>query len=118
MVIDLQSILDKYSVDASSKSVENKIKPSPSVMNYLILVRSGEPGGRPGKRWRNPVDYDFVEDSYIPRFEKLGTIIREKIGPASVHIACSAVGVGQQTAEIIRLQLEGKVELEISSCLG
>ncbi len=97
----------------STESADSRLK-------YLFLVRSGEPGGRPGKGgWRNPVDYDLVEDRYEPHFEKLGSIIREKISPVSpVHIACSTVGVGQQTAYIIQSQLEGKGELEITSCLG
>ena len=81
---------------------ECMVNPLSSAMKHLILVRSGEPGGRPGRGWRNPVDYDLFEDSYIPRFEKCGRIIREKIGTASVHIVCSAVHVGQQTAQIIQ----------------
>ena len=102
-----------------SPAVELVAKNNDSRMKYLFLVRSGEPGGRPGKGWRNPIDYDLVEESYVPRFEKLGTIIREKIGSAfPIHIACSSVGVGQQTAQIIQSQLEGKVDLEITSCLG
>lgn len=93
--------------------------PLNSMLKYLIVVRSGEPGYHHHHGRNHTLSYDNLENSYPARFQELGDMIRDRIsGSSRIHIACSAVGVGQETAHILRSQLQGHIEVEIAGCLG